>query len=281
MFTRYASLVLLSASLLMGCRYFQSEATVSIQALTGEGEALPNAKVVVNKVHVGQTDDRGFYKGHIELPIDEPILVEVSKGSKEVFYAPFFETIKVKRGDINSFKLTATLYGVKPAIDEVPVAPTPSSELTESAASSEVSPSTLEVVEALLPTPTLSTATDASESAAEAVQPASEGRPITFYVVSGRDAVENAAVYFGDAAKKQWIQGCYANASGRCSIRIPSNLDKVTILVRAKGFQTHSKSFELLDGDKVRIELARGKSLEVFAINPNQGNMEGVEGIKV
>ncbi|MES2746214.1 MAG: PEGA domain-containing protein [Bdellovibrionota bacterium] len=281
MFTRYASLVLLSVSLLMGCRYFQSEATVSIQALTGEGEALPNAKVVVNKIHVGQTDDHGFYKGHMELPIDEPILIEVSKGSKEIFYAPFFETIKVKRGDLNTFKLTATLYGVKPVSDEVPAAPVPASELMESAAASDETPSTLEVIETSLPTPTLSTATDANASAAETVQPASEGRPVTFYIVSGRDAVENAAVYFGDAAKKQWIQGCYANASGRCTFRIPSNLDAVTILIRAKGFQTQSKSFELLDGDKVRIDLARGKSLEVFAINPNQGNMEGVEGIKV
>lgn len=282
MLKRYASLLLVGASLLAGCRFFRSEATISIQALTGDGEALPNAKIIVNKIPLGQTDDHGYFKSQLELPVEEPLLVEVSKSSKETFYAPYFETITVKRGDLNSFKLTATLYGVKPETSQVPEAPSPETEAEPLAEVEGAASTTLEVADTALPNPTLATASDAATSASEdSSREEAKGRPVTFYVVSGREAVENASIYYGDSVKKQWTQGCYSNASGRCTVQLPESMENAVVLIRAKGYQTQTRSFTLLDGDKVRFELVRGRSLEVFALNPNQGNMEGVEGIKV
>lgn len=268
-----------------GCRYFKSDVTIQVQALNGDGEALPRAKVLVDKNQVGTTDEHGFFKTTLSLSVEEAVLVEVSKASTDTFYAPFFETIKIKRGDINSFKFTATLYGVKQnAADEKAATTAGTAPSNETAAASKP-------VEALKvldvspnPTPTLATATDASAAATIAASNHTEidnGRPLTFYVVSGRESVENASVYFGDTAKKQWMHGCYSNNNGRCSFRVPEHMDNVVILVRAKGFQTQTRSFQLFDGDKVRFELNRGKSLEIFAISPSQGAMEGVENVKI
>lgn len=287
MLKKYSFLLFISTgALITSCRFFKSEASLQIQALTGDGEALTHAKVLVNKIQVGQTDEHGFFKASMELPVDEPLLVEVSKASTETFYAPFFETIKVKRGDVNNFKLTATLYGIKQGSTAInaanPSNPAAAAVATEAVDSTPAKTETLEVG-VTVDSPTLATANEAtSASAAMTInQDAENGRSLTFYVVSGRDAVENASIYFGDASKKQWMHGCYSNTNGRCTFKVPEHLDSIVTLVRAKGFQTQSRSFQLLDGDKVRFELNRGKSLEVFAISPNQGNMEGVENVKV
>jgi hypothetical protein len=271
----------LSVGLVSGCRYFKSEASLQIQALNGNGEALRNAKVLVNKVQVGHTDDKGFFKGNLELPVDEPLLVEVSKPSTDTFYAPYFETIKVKRGDVNTFKLTATLYGIKQGSTDANVVAEAQPTADAGAAIAVSEPTEILSVSGQLDSPTLATATDATAAAQIKAAAEDSGRPLTYYIVSGRDPVENASVFYGDATKKQWKHGCYTNASGRCSFKVPEHLDNVVTLVRAKGFQTQSRTFQLLDGDKVRFELSRGKSLEVFAISPLQGNMEGVESIKV
>ena len=281
---KYSLLLALSLSMVSGCRYFKSEANIQIQARTGEGEALTNAKVLVNKVLVGHTDSHGNFKASLELPVEEPLLVEVSKASTATFYAPFFETIKVKRGDINTFKLNATLYGIdQESVPAALAAKTP----TAAAAGDEVvesttTPQKLDVlsVSSTLDTPTLSTATDAT-SADQLAATIESGKPVTFYVVSGRDAVENASIYFGDPSKKQWVHGCYSNANGRCTFKIPDTLDTLVTLVRANGFQTQTRSVQLFDNDKVRFELNRGKALEIFAISPNQGNMEGIENVKI
>ncbi len=271
-------------TLATGCRFFKSEASIQIQALTGDGEALVGANVLVNKVLVGHTDAHGAFKGVRELPVDEPIIVEVNKASTETFYAPFFETIRVKRDDMNSFKLTATLYGIKQ--DTAPAAPVAAPLVAQPPTPADphatVSPEKMEVlaVSADLDPPTFATATDVTATASAAVE-TDNGRAVTFYVVSGRDAIENASVYFGDPGKKQWVHGCYSNSNGRCSFKVPQRLATLVTLVRANGFQTQSRSFQLLDNDKVRFELNRGKALEVFAISPNQGNMEGVDHIKV
>lgn len=285
MFKKYSFLLFISTgALITSCRYFKSEASLQIQALDGNGEALVRAKVLVNKVQVGQTDEHGFFKASMELPVEEPLLVEVSKASSETFYAPFFETIKVKRGDVNTFKLTATLYGIKQGSTEASTS-APDNPLAADAPALAAAPDKTETLEVAptLDSPTLATANDATSASAGAapVRESDNGRSLTFYVVSGRDPVENASVYFGDASKKQWIHGCYSNTNGRCTFKVPEHLDSIVSLVRAKGFQTQSRSFQLLDGDKIRFELNRGKSLEVFAISPNQGNMEGVENVKV
>lgn len=286
MLKRLAFLLLLGSSFVgAGCRFFRADATISIQALNGDGEALPNAKVVVNKIPLGETDDRGFLKGQMELPIDEPLLVEVSKSSQEIYYAPYFETIKVKRGDLNMFKLTATLYGVKPespvAYEDPAPAPAPSPEdPTLAELDSSLNP-TLELAENEEVDATIAAQSEAATSSKELPEIKINARPITFYVVSGRDSIEDASLYYGDEVKRQWMRACTTNASGRCTAQIPETIDNPVVLVRAKGYQTQSKGFALLDGDKVRFEMQRGRSLEVFALNPNQGNMEGVEGIVV
>ncbi len=258
------------------CRYFRAETTLVIQALNEDGEGLANAKILVNKELIGETDAQGYYKSHMELPIDESILVEVSKPSKDVYYAPYFETIKVKRGDLNSFKLTATLFSTKPLESktetiepahklEEPSAESPKEELTPTVSALESAEPIADSIE------------DTKSSKAELTTQ----KLLTFYLVSGRESIEGATVYLGHLGQKQWTQGCTSNSTGRCSFSIDATRETATVLVRAKGYQTQVKSFPLVDGDKIRLELARGKSLEIFTLNPNQGEMQGVEGIEV
>ncbi len=280
-------LVLMSVMALGGCRYFHSEASLQIQALSDSGKPLSGANVMVNKEQVGTTDQNGQFKGNLSLPSDEPILVEVSKPSTDTFYAPFFETITAKHGDVNTFKLKATLYGVTRDTPKTAALPDTEAPAAEKAAEAPAAdqPQTIDIADDTPKDPATETEAKTIEAkpAPEAApaEAGATGRPLTFYVVSGRDAVENAAIYYGDSTKKQWVKGCYSNTNGRCSFRLPEGMDTAVILARAKGFQTQSRTFQLMDGDRVRFEMNRGRSLEVFAITPNQANMEGVEGVRV
>lgn len=271
---RYLAFILFLLSS-AGCRYFRSDASIQVHAIDGSGSPLVDANVIIDKTLVGKTDHQGLFRTSLELATGEPILIEVNKPSDKIFYAPYFETIQVQRADANVFKLKATLYGVNKEAEEAEVAAAPAPSVDEAAP--EATSETPEVEESS--DTTLSVASSDVAAEPTVATPAIPSKILTFYVGSGSDLVNGASVFYGDSLHKQWSQGCVTNNKGRCSISIPENQDSLSLLVRAKGFQSQNRQVSLDEGDKIRFDIKKGRALEFFALT--SVGREGIEGIKV
>ncbi len=307
---RQAHLKIALLVLLAGCRYFQAQASFQVTVVNAAGEPVPDANILVHKQMLARSDSQGHATVSLNLPLDEAIVLEVNKASTTTFFAPFFETIKIKRGENNFFKVRATLFAVpkslpsssptaepgavlatKPIeIDPAPPAPTASPiDSSEGEATS--------IPAALTSAPTLpgpTEAVDVSIQAEEAAEDVSEAvnsvdseagaRPLTVYVAAGSQQINEASVLYGDPEQKQWIEGCTSNVRGRCTINLPPHISSdanLDILIRASGYQSLSKSISLTHGDRVRFELTKGQSLEVFAIQKQYETSIGLAGVKV
>lgn len=261
---------------LTACRYFRSDVSIQVQAIDGRGEPLVNANVIVEKILIGKTNHQGHFRGSVELAAGEPALIEVNKPSDRVFYSPYFETIQVQRGDINVFKLKATLYGVS---KDGEVAETPAAEAVEEEIVAEAENSGSEAATAPETSDATLAVTDLVPVEAEPETANVPSRILTFYVGSGADLVSGASIFYGDSLRRQWAEACTTNSKGRCSINIPLNQDNLALLVRAKGYQSQSRSVILDEGDKIRFDLKKGRSIEFFALTAV--GAEGVDGIRV
>jgi hypothetical protein len=288
------------------CRFFKAEATFSIRVIDGSGDPIPGAQISIQKQLVGQTNDRGQAKISLELPVDENALVEISKPSTQLFYAPYFETVRVTKGELNHFKLQATLYAVP---KNVPEAQEPAAETLESPIVEEESlAATQQPTDAPHPSedPGLISALQTvngenPNSLPQDMEPfdpeltaqkaantllenaAQSSRLLTFYTASGRENISDAHILYGDPERGQWLEGCSTNARGRCSLSLPASFgtDNVHILVRAVGFQPQTKIISLSHGDKVRIDLDRGQAMEVFALQKSYKAIRGLHDVSI
>jgi hypothetical protein len=281
---------------LSACRFFQAEATLNISVVNAAGEPLADAQILVQKELRGRTNAQGHFLDTLRLPLDTPILIEVSKPSATIFYAPFFETIKLKRSETNLFRLQATLYGVpkvKTSESSRPVTPVqpqgeppaPQPEEAVTTTSPEPAPTGEAGVEqAPPPDPSIDTLAAATEQALTTLNESEQSsRLMTFYVNSGSDHVGDASILFGDSARGQWLEGCTTNARGRCSLSLPAHLgdESIPVLVRAPGYQSQTRTFSFNQGDRMTIQLDRGHSLEVFAVKRQYLAVQGLKDVVV
>ncbi len=123
------------------CRFFKAEATFKIKVTDGSGDPIPGAQITIQKQLVGQTNDQGQAQISMDLPVDEGVLVEISKPSTQLFYAPFFETVRVNKGDLNHFNVQATLYAVPKNIPEAPAAEVEEKKIAETPPTEPPAPS--------------------------------------------------------------------------------------------------------------------------------------------
>jgi hypothetical protein len=288
------------------CRFFRAEATFKIRVTDGSGDPIPGAQISIQKQVVGQTNDQGQARISMELPVDEGVLVEINKPSTLLFYAPYFETVRVNKGDMNLFNVQATLYAVPKNAPETPAATTEpedknvaeSAEPVETALPQESMPPESEdpgLISALQAVNTEGQAGlqdmepfDPELSAQKAANTLlengdSSSRLITFYAASGRENVSDAHVLYGDPERGQWLEGCSTNARGRCTLTLPVSFatDNVHILVRAPNYQPQTKVISLAHGDKVRIDLIRGQALEVFALQKSYKSIRGFHDVAI
>jgi len=285
------------------CRFFKAEATFKIRVTDGSGDPIPGAQISIQKQLVGQTNDQGQAQVSMELPVDEGVLVEINKPSQQLFYAPYFETVRINKGDLNHFNLQATLYAVP---KNVPESPLPAEEqktaeatpLESNPPSAEATPeaedpglvTALQAVNSENPSigPNEMEPFDPELSAQKAANTLLENaeqssRLITFYTASGRENISDAHILYGDPERGQWLEGCRTNARGRCTLTLPASFatDNVHILARATNFQPQTKIISLAHGDKVRIDLIRGQAMEVFALQKNYKAIRGLHDVTI
>jgi tetratricopeptide (TPR) repeat protein len=288
------------------CRFFKAEATFKIRVTDGSGDPIPGAQISIQKQPVGQTNDQGQARITMELPIDEGVLIEINKPSTQLFYAPYFETIRLNKGDLNHFNVQATLYAVpknvaetsapptEPADQKLADSPQPAEPTTaeDSKVQEEADPGLISALQAVntegQSTPQDMEPFDPELSAQKAANTLLENgdrssRLITFYAASGRENVSDAHVLYGDPERGQWLDGCTTNARGRCTLTLPASFatDNVHILVRAPNYQPQTKVISLAHGDKVRIDLIRGQVIEVFALQKTYKSIRGLHDVAI
>ncbi len=300
-----------------GCRFFQAEATFQIRVTDGSGEPLADSQILIQKKFRGHTDAQGLASISVDLPVDESILVEINKPSTQLFYAPYFETIRVGKGELNRFIVHATLYGVPKNSPDMPASsneggiakpessagPSPA-KVAEPTAGAEdpglaVALETVNNDNTMVSLPTNGAADDdkaqanlepfdpelsAQKAANTLLENADQSsRLITFYVANGRENVADARILYGDMERGQWLEGCSTNARGRCTLTLPASFstENVHLLIRANNFQPQTKIISLSQGDKVRVDLIRGQALEVFAVQKNYRSIRGLAGVNI
>lgn len=285
------------------CRFFRAEATFKVRVISGTGDPIPGAQITIQKKVVGHSDDQGQAEINLELPTDESILVEINKPSAQMFYAPFFETVRVSKGEPNRFNLQATLYAVPknapetPASAAEPPAPPPAVVLETPAPAPTEDPGLVTAMQAVNVEPSASSTAPitpdlepfdpelSAQKAANTLLENSEqsSRLVTFYAASGRENVSDAHVLYGDPERGQWLEGCTTNARGRCSLTLPASFltDNVHLLIRAGNYQPQTRIISLAHGDKIRVDLIRGQALEVFALQKTYKAIRGLGSVNV
>lgn len=312
---RHARLKIGLLVLLAGCRYFQAQASFQVTVVNAAGEPIPDANILVQKQLVAKSNSQGQATLSLDVPLEESLILEVNKPSPHTFFAPFFETVQIKRGENNFFKVRATLYAVpkggpsEGAFGEV--SPTPVREpqavsdplllsetqelpLSKAANQAETRAETAEPhLEASASSPDiaevsemvdLSSPAKGEEASATAEDQGDTSELLTIYVSSGTQQISEASVLYGDPDQKIWLEGCTTNVRGRCTLTVPpraSSEGTFDILVRAQGYQAISKQLSLAHGDRIRIDLNKGESLEVFATQARYETAQGLEGVKV
>jgi hypothetical protein len=289
------------------CRFFKAEATFKIRVTDGSGDPIPGAQISIQKQLVGHTNDQGQARISMELPVDEGVLVEINKPSAQLFYAPYFETIRINKGELNHFNVQATLYAVPKNTPAAPPAPVPA-EVVDNQPEEPLPPEAPQPTDvtsqesedpgliAALQTvngenPMLSSEMEPFDPELSAQKAAntllengdSSSRLITFYVASGRQNLSDASVLYGDPERGQWLEACITNVRGRCSLTLPASyaMDNVHILVRAPNFQPQTRIISLAHGDKIRIDLIRGQALEVFALQKTYKAIRGLHDVTI
>lgn len=309
------TLIITFALLVQACHLFRTEARFQIKVIDAAGYPLADAAVVIQKETLARTNAQGLASITTQLPYDAPILLEINKTSTHLFYAPFFETVRVKRGEANTFKVEATLFAVS-TVNPTPTPSEPAPEKPESVAAlgpDEKAPmpeSGENPTEAALPLLSEATPPDTGSIPSE-VQPMpeidgltpdafdpeietqkaleslngsySQQGLLTFYVSSGSELVGNATILYGNKEQNQWMDGCTTNARGRCTMTIDSahTHDALHLLVRAPRYQAQSKIISLAQGDRFRIELDKGESFEVFTVLKRYQSSRGLAGVKI
>lgn len=309
---RYAHLKVAVLLVLSSCRYFQAQASFQVTVVNAAGEPIPDANILIEKQLLGKSNAQGLASLKLDVPLNDSLVIEVNKPNSTTFFAPFFETVQVKRGENNFFKVRATLYGVPKVAASAATAPSIASPidsqnkiLPRDTATPNVPPETLsegsvppnvltspesnetnaELSEALDTYP--GSMSDVPESIDETTQSSEEESDtteiVTVYVGSGTQQLSEASVLIGDQEQKLWLEGCTTNVRGRCTIQVPNEKtnESLDLLVRAQGYKSVSKQISLAHGKRVRIDLAKGESLEVFATQASYESKRGLEGVKV
>ncbi|MFW7382010.1 MAG: PEGA domain-containing protein [Oligoflexus sp.] len=106
---------------------------------------------------------------------------------------------------------------------------------------------------------------------------------VTFYSHVGNKALADVEIYIGYEEKGQLQLACKTNRQGRCIYHLNQTAEKApaTLLARKQGHRTTRHQQALQDGDRVRLALPRGESIDVIAINKRYGYARGLEGVQV
>lgn len=274
-----------------GCFPKVTKLQLKIEAKDDNGIPISGANVLLNGEQVGSTDSDGRFAAAYELKQNSVATIEVKKMEASSYYSPYFESFKIANSDVKEIAVSALLYSVpKSSIKKMiaPEKPLPdATPLGISAHPNSEEPQNTNVPPNAVTTPIMAYPIQdvaVPKKINSTFTQANPDKPVTvtIHTFSGNDPVKNVKIYWGDEKNAKLIELCETNQRGRCLISLPTKPSTpITILAERSGFQTLTITSHINAGNDLRLNLTRGYSLDIFAIEKYRNKTRGLPGVEV
>ncbi len=109
------------------------------------------------------------------------------------------------------------------------------------------------------------------------------GRTVfTVHVYSHNKPIKSAQVYVGKDENRDLKLACATNARGRCVVRFKEKPKKpVAFVVKKSGYQTTTRSIRVVANGRLKVNLRRGESIDIFALQKSYNFTSGLKDISV
>lgn len=100
----------------------------------------------------------------------------------------------------------------------------------------------------------------------------------TVHTFMGRVPVKDVVVSYGLPGGNDLKEACVTNERGRCVIRFPGQaIDDVTLVASRSGFKTLTKVTRLAHKGRIQVQIDRGHTLDVYALEKNYNYKNGIK----
>lgn len=305
---------------LNACLRNEQNTAIDIKVVNDEGIPIANAKIFMNDEIASITNSHGQASLEKSFSYNSEVTIEIRKNSEIRYYAPYSTRIKINERAYDKKIIKAMLYSVpKPSASDERFGNTPnmddndlkdqvqldtkneSIKTTETNGKKENSTLQATVQESSKPEEAQSVAIEKSEIKSPSIvsmkalgvndkiakkikaKPKSQQDTIiNFYAFSNNKPISDVEIYVGYAQKGTLALACKTNRNGRCLYKNKEQKNNpATIVAQKKGYQTQDKHYQLKDGNRIRFNMKRGHTIDIFAIMKRYDQSRGVDGIEV
>lgn len=100
----------------------------------------------------------------------------------------------------------------------------------------------------------------------------------TVHTFFGRTPVKDVVVSYGLPGGSDLKEACITNERGRCVIRFAGlAVEDVTLVISKNGFKTLSKIVKLTHKGRIQLQIDRGQTLDIYALEKNYNYKNGIK----
>ena len=104
----------------------------------------------------------------------------------------------------------------------------------------------------------------------------------TVMVTENHEPLGDAEIFVGRDSKRDLSSACTTNSRGRCVIRFEDKPKSVvSLVVKRKGYKTTSLSTRITNKGQIKFSMAKGKTIDIFAITKSFNFTRGLEEVAV
>lgn len=305
----FSLLLIAAVNIFSGCRR-EVAVPFRVEVRTNQGDPVHEAEVKLSGRSVGFTDAKGELAIKPALVDGSKVALEISKSSDSYYFAPHTESIDLGKSKERPVSVKAVLYFVpkpKPvqaaslepagntAVPEqvAPAAAVPevaAADTAQEAAPAAASVAVPEVVKSADPAETGDSGVPQNQAATSLARLAEqETKPVevkkvlvTVHVFSGKTQVSGADVKFiGPSGEDEDSPQCKTNVRGRCALRLDEG-SSWSLNVSRTGYFPEASELMVTEANKVvRVQLAKGQTLEVAAFGRGVTTTRPLSGVQV
>jgi len=316
----FASLAILAASIFSAnCSKKTTTIQLRVDAVSESNEPVADAKILLNDQSIGQTNEAGNFQGSIHLPQETMVTIEVRKQSPAKYYSSHFHSFKTTNEPEKSLAVAATLYSVPKsqrhsfgsaasvsslvagktlasagadaiqtpepdpqAANDVAAdpAPAPNDSFLHNRPTDEagtVNGREPEIIAKLLPF-----STTMSQPGKPAKKGGDPGRMISIHTLTNRQPLRGVKIYWGDEKSARLVELCESNQRGRCFVASPVKpAAPLTLVAEKDGYRTVTITSRLNNQKSLQLNLDKGRTIDVFAVEKVRHHSRGLAGIEV
>lgn len=315
----FASLAILVVSTFCAnCSKKTTTLQLRVDAVSESNEPVAEAKILLNDQSIGQTNEAGRFEGRVHLPQETMVTLEVRKQSPAKYYSSHFHSFKTTNEPEKSIAVAATLYSVpksqRHSFGSVASTSPPTSEKTltsertDDVQTPEPDPkATNAVATDSTPAPNdpshnrptdeagiindrepdivpklLPFSTTASPPVKPIRKGGDPGHMISISTLTNRQPLRGVKIYWGDEKNARLVELCESNQRGRCFVASPVKpTAPLTLVAEKDGYRTVTITSRLNSQKSLQLNLDKGRTIDVFAVEKVRHHSRGLAGIEI